>query len=45
METIGPDNSLFAIDGWQTYVEIKISFLDFQELLIRQILEIHFYLS
>ena len=25
--TIGPDNSLLAIDGWHRYVDISISFL------------------
>jgi len=28
MATIGPDSSLFAMLGWQTFVEINISFFD-----------------
>ena len=29
VETNSPDNSLLAIEGWQIYVDIKISCFDF----------------
>ena len=29
METMGPESSLLAIEGWQIYVETNISFFEY----------------